>query len=278
MTEQPDIPSGESVWQRFKENTITFWRRWKAAIANTLMVVATAVIAVATVVNVDVAKRQWKAMKDAGDQTDQLLRLYRKQLDESDQLLGLYQKQLDETNRLANAAEAANRFASESFQKVQRPLLAVEGIELSEPLVFRSPTDPPGTAILAAKMYVIYKNSGAAEAFNIITEVDIQGPEKKWSEDGWWRIPCENLRKLKRPYPLGAVLAPGFEYRDGKSILSMTIPLEKAKAGGWLLVGCAIYRDQAQHMHHTSFVFQAIPTTDPKNVTFSYVPAYQESD
>jgi hypothetical protein len=241
------------------------------------MVIATIVIAVATAVNVWVARRQWRAMLDAGNQTDQLLSLYRKQLDESDRLLSLYQKQLDETNRLANAAEAANRFASESFQKVQRPLLAVEGIDLIKPLVFRSPNDAPGVPVLSAVLNVKYKNSGASEAFNIITEVDIPGPEKKWSDNGWWRIPCENLRKLKRPFPLGAVLAPGFEYRDGKSILSMTIPLEQAKAGGWLLVGCAIYRDQAQHLHHTSFVFQAI-ITDPQNVTFSYVPAYQESD
>jgi hypothetical protein len=167
--------------------------------------------------------------------------------------------------------------AKETREIENRAWVNAESAELMKPI------ELPPNSRFSLFLNVTVKNTGASVATDGIAFFHVL---PNWtpilSRD--WNKPCETVDTQRAaneasdssPWPVGFVLVPGQATKMPIGTSSDDITPEKAREGGFYVLGCITYKDQFNVMRQTRFCFRpASAIRDPSNVAFEVCNAFQ---
>jgi len=249
------------------------WRELR--LTDALMIVATIAIAVATIrysvyasLQWQAMDRQWQQMIEGGGQTDRLLAKTEGQLAQSRAMVTELNRQAKATNDLAREAKRSADIANEALIRSGRPWLGVVDGSLK---AINAPEFSPGPGAgglqLNVPIALTVKNFGTSPALGVVVDASLFMEEipdaKQWAErfeQTSERVCAMADLGARQVAPFsktawGRYIFPG---TAGDYVFKITYSTPTLKPGtAPRVVGCIVYKDQFDAVHHTRFCFRS---------------------
>jgi|SRR5579864_9215931 len=265
--------------------------KWRlTSLSNKVITIATVVIAFAGAFAFGAALLQWSEMRASGKQTDQLISLYREQVnklgqqtEKLGQQVAKLGEQVGQTHELVNQAIISNSETVDALHKSERPWITAESFEITPPIALPTERVPMLTMGIEYRI----RNTGKSVATNGWSLVFIQpnAPNHLTKE---WLHGCDEVARIKgslilgkQAWPMGFILAPGETKTKKQDSIAYQVSSPQQRSGAFLyFIGCAVYDDQFDITHHTTFCYQTENggVITPENTKLRHCDAFEEAN
>jgi hypothetical protein len=232
---------------------------------------------------------QLEEMRGSGVQIERLIILNQgqliqneRQVDKLGQQVTKLGEQVGQTHDLVRQAIVSNQNTEDALHKTERPWITVESFEIVPPVTM--PTERIPMISMGFKYRII--NTGKSVATNGWSLVFIQpnAPNQLAKE---WLYGCDEVARIKgsmvlgkQAWPMGFILAPGEAKTKKQDSIAYQISNSQGKDGVFLyFIGCAVYDDQFDITHHTTFCYQTENggLLAPENTKLKHCDAFEEA-